>query len=436
LSFDNLGLDARLLQAVAALGYAGPTPIQSGAIPSVLEGRDVVGCAQTGTGKTAAFVLPTLQRIPARPGGPRALVVTPTRELALQIDEVARTAAKATRHRVTAIYGGVGYEPQRKAVRRGIDFLVATPGRLLDLAGQRDVDLSHVEVLVLDEADRMLDQGFWPDVRRILALLPTERQTLLFSATMSPEVLKVIGDTLTDPVRIDVAPPSRPIEKIEQTLYPVSGPQKSDLLLHMLKKHDLDRVLVFTRTKHRADRVARTLERAGVRSAAIHGDRSQSQRIKALGEFKRGSCKVLVANDIVARGIDVDGISHVINYDLPNTPEDYVHRIGRTARAGRSGSAYTLLAPEEHDNLRDIEKTIGAIIACEDAQGFSYDDVRVVPDPERTHTPAQRPTAAPGSRRKGRRGGRGRAGNQPTPPAAKSGSSETASRDHARRRHT
>jgi len=412
LSFDNLGLDARLLQAVASLGYAEPTPIQSGAIPLVVSGRDVVGCAQTGTGKTAAFVLPTLQRIPARPGGPRALVVTPTRELALQIEEVAKTASRSTRHRVAAIYGGVGYEPQRRAVSRGIDFLVATPGRLLDLAGQRDVDLSHVEVLVLDEADRMLDQGFWPDVRRILALLPTHRQTLLFSATMSPEVLKVIGDTLTDPARVDVAPPSRPIEAIEQTLFPVSGLQKSDLLLHMIEKHGLERVLVFTRTKHRADRVAHTLERAGVRSAAIHGNRTQSQRVKALSEFKRGTCRVLVATDIVARGIDVDGISHVINYDLPNTPEDYVHRIGRTGRAGRSGTAFTLLAPEEHDNLRDIEKTIGAIIACEDSEGFRYDSSRVVPDPARTHAPAPRVATPAGGRRKGRNGGRGRAGNR------------------------
>jgi len=409
LSFDNLGLDARLMQAVASLGYAEATPIQAGCIPYVLKGRDVIGCAQTGTGKTAAFVLPTLQRIPARGHYISALVVTPTRELALQIEEVAKAASRQTRHRVAAVYGGVGYEPQRRAIGRGIDMLVATPGRLLDLAGQRDVDLSRVEVLVLDEADRMLDQGFWPDVKRILDLLPNKRQTLLFSATMTPEVLKVVGDTLTDPARVDVAPPSTPIEAIEQTLYSVTSMQKSDLLLHLIDHHNLERVLVFTRTKHRADRVAHTLERAGVRSAAIHGNRTQAQRVRALNEFKRGACKVLVATDIVARGIDVDGISHVINYDLPNVPEDYVHRIGRTARAGKSGAAFTLAAPEEHDNLRDIEKTIGAIItAAEDTTGFRYDTSRVIPDPMRI--PGAPKHAQPvGKRRVGRNGGKGRA---------------------------
>jgi ATP-dependent RNA helicase RhlE len=410
LSFDNLGLDARLMQVVASMGYAEPTPIQSGAIPLVLAGRDVVGCAQTGTGKTAAFVLPTLQRITARKGGIACLIVTPTRELALQIEEVAKTASKSTRHRVAAVYGGVGYEPQRRALQHGVDMLVATPGRLLDLAGSRHVDLSRVEVLVLDEADRMLDQGFWPDVKRILALLPPIRQTLLFSATMTPEVLRIVGDTLDNPARIDVAPPSTPIEAIEQRIFPVSGTQKSDLLIHMIEEHRLDRVLVFTRTKHRADRVAHSLERAGVRSAAIHGNRSQSQRVRALSDFKRGSCRVLVATDIVARGIDVDGITHVINYDLPNVPEDYVHRIGRTARAGKSGSAFTLLAPEEHDNLRDIEKMIGAVItAGTDAVGFRYDESRVVPDPERNPNAPKHQPAPAGKRRVGRTGGQGRA---------------------------
>jgi len=410
LSFDNLGLDARLLQAVASMGYTEPTPIQAGCIPIVLEGRDIIGCAQTGTGKTAAFVLPTLQRITARAGGIRALVVTPTRELALQIEDVAKTASRSTRHKVAAVYGGVGYEPQRRALQRGVDMLVATPGRLLDLANQRHVDLSRVEVLVLDEADRMLDQGFWPDVKRILDQLPNHRQTLLFSATMTPEVLRIIGDTLENPARVDVSPPSTPIAAIEQTLYPVSGTQKSDLLIHLIEEHRLERILVFTRTKHRADRVAQTLERAGVASAAIHGNRTQSQRVRALSEFKRGACKVLVATDIVARGIDVDGISHVINYDLPNVPEDYVHRIGRTARAGKSGAAFTLLSPEEHDNLRDIEKTIGAIInAAEDSVGFRYDSTRVIPDPERKVGAPKHQPAPSGQRRVGRTGGKGRA---------------------------
>ncbi|HEX9093594.1 MAG TPA: DEAD/DEAH box helicase, partial [Coriobacteriia bacterium] len=385
MSFDNLGLDDRLMAAVTTMGYTEPTPVQTEAIPLVLDGRDVVGCAQTGTGKTAAFILPLLQRISARPGGPRALVVTPTRELALQIVEVANSAAKHTRHRVAAVYGGVGYEPQRQAIRRGVDLLVATPGRLLDIAGQRHVDLSHVEILVLDEADRMLDQGFWPDVRRIIALLPARRQNLLFSATMSPEVLKVVGDTLHDAAHVDVSPPAKPIEAIVQSLYPVAGTQKHDLLVGLIDHHRLERVLVFTRTKHRADRVARHLDRAGIRSAAIHGNRTQSQRQNALDQFKRGGCRVLVATDIVARGIDVDDISHVVNYDLPNTPEDYVHRIGRTARAGKSGAAFTLLAPEECDNLRDIEKTLGSVIACEDLAGFDYSHERLVPDPARTN---------------------------------------------------
>ncbi|MDO8914812.1 MAG: DEAD/DEAH box helicase [Coriobacteriia bacterium] len=409
MSFDNLGLDDRLLSAVRSMGYTAPTPIQEQAIPLVLAGRDVVGCAQTGTGKTAAFVLPTLQRIQSRPGAPRALVVTPTRELALQIDEVARTVSRTTRHRTAVVYGGVGYEPQRQAMKRGVDMLVATPGRLLDLAGQGHVDLSRVEVLVLDEADRMLDQGFWPDVRRILALLPSKRQNLLFSATMTDEVLKVIGETLTDPAHVDVSPPSRPIEAIEQALYPVSGEQKNDLLVKMINHHGCERVLVFTRTKHRADRVARTLDRAGIRSAAIHGNRSQAQRVKALDEFKRGRCRVLVATDIVARGIDVEGISHVINFDLPNVPEDYVHRIGRTARAGKSGWAFTMMAPEEHDNLRDIEKTIGAIIERgDDITGFDYSGDRLVPDPARTHAGPRKNPAPQGARRQGRRGGSGR----------------------------
>jgi ATP-dependent RNA helicase RhlE len=408
LSFDNLGLDDRLRAAVTSMGYTAPTPIQSAAIPLVLDGRDVVGCAQTGTGKTAAFVLPILQLITARPGGPAALVVTPTRELALQIVEVANSVARHTRHRVAAVYGGVGYEPQRQALKRGVDMLVATPGRLLDLAGQGDVDLSRIEVLVLDEADRMLDQGFWPDVRRIIALMPAKRQNLLFSATMSPDVLRVIGESLTDPAHVDVSPPSRPIEAVTQTLHPVAGTQKNDLLVHMMDHHRFERVLVFTRTKHRADRVARTLERAGIRSAAIHGNRSQAQRIKALDEFKRGRCRVLVATDIVARGIDVDDISHVINYDVPNTPEDYVHRIGRTARAGKDGAAVTLLAPEDHDTLRDIEKTIGAVIACEDVAGFVYSHDRLIPDPARTNAAPRVNPAPVGSRRQGRRGGSAR----------------------------
>ena len=392
------------------MGYDAPTPIQEQSIPSIVAGRDVVGCAQTGTGKTAAFVLPTLQRVSAGNRKPVALIVTPTRELALQIEGVAKQASRFTQHRVAVVYGGVGYQPQAKALRRGIDVLVATPGRLLDLCNQRDCDLSHVEVLVLDEADRMLDMGFWPDVKRIMDLLPIRRQNLLFSATMTPEVMRIAGNTLHEPVSIDVSPPSKPIDKIAQSVYPVGSQQKIDLLLSIIKDHSLERVLVFTRTKHRADRVAKTLERAGISGAAIHGNRSQSQRQQALEGFKRGRTRVLVATDIVARGIDVDGISHVINFDLPTVPEDYVHRIGRTARAGKSGIAFSLLAPEEHDQLRDIEKTIGATIGCEDHEGFTYSESRIVPDPDRPvvspRGQGKKPT--PGSGRKGRPGGSAR----------------------------
>jgi len=402
LSFDNLGLEPRLLEAVAAMGYTNPTPIQSAAIPVILEGRDVVGCAQTGTGKTAAFVLPMLQRIPAKPGGPRALVVTPTRELAVQIEGVAAEVSKRTRHRVAVVYGGVGYEPQIKALKRGVDLLVATPGRLLDLMERKSASLSNVEILVLDEADRMLDMGFWPQVRKIIAAVPRERQNLLFSATMSTEVLRVVSSTLADPVRIEVAPATTPIEAIEQRVYPVGTQQKAQLLVHLIRENELDRVIVFTRTKHRADRVAKVLHQNGIKSAAIHGDRSQSQRQGALDSLKAGRCRVLVATDVMARGIDIDDVSHVVNYDLPNTAEDYVHRIGRTARAGKSGTAVSLLAPEEHEMLRDIEVKIGSVLDCHDADGFSYVDHRLVPSAERT-AKRQTRTVFSSSRGRGRR---------------------------------
>ena len=282
LSFNNLGLDERLLKAVRSMGYDVPTPIQQQAIPAIIDGKDVVGCAQTGTGKTAAFTLPTLQRVHAGNRRPAALIVTPTRELAVQIEGVAKQASRFTQHRVAVVYGGVGYGPQAAALRKGVDILVATPGRLLDLCNQGDCRLDRVEVLVLDEADRMLDMGFWPDVKRILGLLPSNRQNLLFSATMSPEVMRVAGDTLHEPIHIDIAPPSKPIDKIAQSVYPVSGQQKVDLLLSLIQDHDLSRVLIFTRTKHRADRVARVLSKNGISGAAIHGNRSQSQRQQAL----------------------------------------------------------------------------------------------------------------------------------------------------------
>ncbi|MBI2266150.1 MAG: DEAD/DEAH box helicase [Armatimonadetes bacterium] len=379
--FENLNLEKRLLKGVKSMGYNEPTPIQKETIPLVLAGRDVVGCAQTGTGKTAAFILPILQRL-GRGHGVRCLVVTPTRELALQIDEVARYFARFTGHRCMAVYGGVAYEPQVRRLHRGIDLLVATPGRLLDIQRHGDVDLGRVETLVLDEADRMLDMGFWPDVRRIIGKLPGNRQNLLFSATMSPQVLAVIGSTLNKPVHVEIGRSATPVPAVVQSVYPVNGGQKSELLIELIEKRGLDRVLVFTRTKYRADRVNQMLGRKGIRSALIHSNRSQSQRQMALDGFKNGQFRVLVATDIVSRGIDVENISYVINFDMPTNPEDYVHRIGRTARAGASGAAISFVAAEECEELRSIEGLIGATLSCEDMEGFSYDH-RTMPDPHR-----------------------------------------------------
>jgi ATP-dependent RNA helicase RhlE len=408
LSFESLGLEPRLLKGVAAMGYTEPTPIQNESIPHVLAGHDVVGCAQTGTGKTAAFVLPLLQRIKPQ-GGIQALVVTPTRELAVQIGDVARDASKFTGHRAVVIYGGVGYEPQLQKLRRGVDLVVATPGRLLDIQNRGSINLSKVQILVLDEADRMLDMGFWPDVRKIIALLPPERQNLLFSATMSSDVMRVAGSTLHNPISIETSPARKPIEKIHQAIYPVNQMQKAELLVELLKGGELNRVLVFTRTKHRADRVHRILHKAGISAAAIHGDRSQSQRQNALDGFKRGSTRVLVATDIVARGIDVEEISHVINYDMPNSAEDYVHRIGRTARAGAEGSAISFLAAEETATLHEIERALGEVLVCEDHHGFDYKE-RVVPMADRTVNTKSRAVFSSGVM--GRRGGGRRIGRR------------------------
>jgi ATP-dependent RNA helicase RhlE len=385
-AFAALGLTPELLAGVAAVGYERPTPIQEQAIPRVLAGRDVVGCAQTGTGKTAAFVLPILQLMegksaggaaPSADGGravaPHALVVTPTRELAGQIEEVGHALSEQTGRRVVAVYGGVGYEPQAKKVHRGVDLLVATPGRLLDMIQRGDVTLSQVSMLVLDEADRMLDMGFWPDVRRILHKLPPQRQNMFFSATMGKQVLSVIEDTLNKPVFIELGGRAVPVETVEQTVLPVASDQKLDLLVEFFRHHEPDRTLIFARTRHRAERLARTLNRKGITCAPIHGDRTQGQRQEALDGFKSGRVKVLVATDVVARGIDVEGISHVINYDIPTNPEDYVHRIGRTARAGASGIAVSLLTEDEVHELKAIERLIGATLERHDLPEFEYD---------------------------------------------------------------
>ncbi len=411
MSFAHLGLQAGLLKAVDSLGYIEPTPIQEQAIPVALTGRDILGCAQTGTGKTAAFILPALQLTDHRGddgqrSAPqrtyiRTLVVTPTRELAGQIEEVAVACTRFTGQRVAAVYGGVGYDPQLRKLRRGVDLLVATPGRLLDLHQRRELDLSHVEILVLDEADRMLDMGFWPDVRRIMSLVPEKRQNMLFSATLTSDVMRIAGPILDNPIRVEVAPAATTVDGVSQAIYPVAEAQKTDLLVRLLEEENLDRVLVFTRTKHRADRVCRHLERSRIKGAAIHSNRSQSQRQHALDGFKNGTYRVLVATDIVARGIDVDRISHVINYDLPGQAQDYVHRIGRTARAGASGTAISFLAAEQAGELREIELMLGEPLPCRDLDGFVYME-RLIPNPERTAKKAKPRLVYNGSARRRR----------------------------------
>jgi ATP-dependent RNA helicase RhlE len=366
MTFDDLGLIAPLTAAVRDEGYERPTPIQVRAIPHVLAGKDLLGLAQTGTGKTAAFALPILQRLHAqgyRPHGGRpirVLVLTPTRELASQIGDAFATYGKNLGYRHTVIFGGVGHEPQRRALRGGVDILVATPGRLLDLAGERVVDLSRLDVFVLDEADRMLDMGFIHDVKRVIALLPRIRQTLFFSATMPPEAQRLADVLLKAPETVAVAPPASTVELIDQSVYFVEKSNKRMLLSDLLfDNEEMRRVLVFTRTKHGANRVAEYLDKEGIRAAAIHGNKSQGARERALAQFKRGDIPVLVATDIAARGIDIDDVSHVVQFDLPEVPETYVHRIGRTARAGASGTAIAFCDVEEVVDLRAIERLIG-----------------------------------------------------------------------------
>jgi len=373
MTFESLGLVAPLLRAVKEAGYHVPTPIQIAAIGPALAGRDIVGCAQTGTGKTAAFALPVLQALDASAEDDpkiRALVLSPTRELAAQIDESFATYGKHLDLWHAVIFGGVADGPQIKKLREGIDILVATPGRLLDLMQRGFVDLRGVEVFVLDEADHMLDMGFLPDVKRIVAKLPTKRQNLLFSATMPPEIRTLAESMLRDPISVGVEVVARPIELIEQRLYYVDKADKPSLLLDLLRGRGVERSLVFSRTKHGANRVVQFLDKSGVRSAAIHGNKSQSARTRALDAFKRGDLTVLVATDLAARGIDIDGVSHVINFDLPNVPETYVHRIGRTARAGASGIALSMCDVEEREFLADIEKLIGRRIERVDDHPF------------------------------------------------------------------
>jgi ATP-dependent RNA helicase RhlE len=367
MDFTSLGLIEPLLRAVADEGYTVPTPIQVDAIPHVLAGRDLLGTAQTGTGKTAAFTLPMLQllaadRVRARPRAPRALVVTPTRELAIQIDASVKAYGRYVALSSAVIFGGVGQNPQVQALGRGVDILVATPGRLLDLVGQGHVNLGSLKIFVLDEADRMLDMGFLPDVRKIIALIPKVRQSLFFSATMPPSIIQLSSKILTNPVQVSVDVVSSPAERVTQRVAFVDKSGKNDLLAEVLRDERVKRALVFTRTKHGANRVVEKLERVGIAAKAIHGNKSQSARQRALEEFRSGETAVLVATDLAARGLDIDDVTHVINFDLPNEPESYVHRIGRTARAGASGLALSFCDANEVGFLRDIERLIGAKI--------------------------------------------------------------------------
>ena len=361
MSFELLGLQPELLRAVAEKGYTTPSPIQSKAIPAVLAGGDLIAGAQTGTGKTAAFVLPILQRLTqAQHSGrtPRALVLTPTRELAAQVAESARDYGKYLRLRTAVVFGGVSINPQIDSLRAGCDLLIATPGRLLDLAEQRAVDLREVQCFVLDEADRMLDMGFIHAIRRVLKMLPPQRQNLMFSATYSAEIRELANRFVRNPVVVDVAPRNATADKVEQTVYRVSKDHKRHLLAHLISNGNWHQVLVFTRTKHGANRLAQQLEGAGIRSAAIHGNKSQGARVRALSDFKDNRVTALVATEVAARGLDIKELPYVVNYELPNVPEDYVHRIGRTARAGTTGAAISLVAPDEAPLLRDIERVL------------------------------------------------------------------------------
>ncbi|HEY3523676.1 MAG TPA: DEAD/DEAH box helicase [Candidatus Limnocylindrales bacterium] len=414
-TFETLGLSTELLRAVADEGYASPTPIQSAAIPIVLAGHDVIATAQTGTGKTAAFVLPILERLKAHSNSSfsparhpvRALIVTPTRELAVQVADSVKAYGRHLPLRSTVAFGGVAIEPQAKELRGGVEIVVATPGRLLDHLGSRTVNLSAVEVLVLDEADRMLDMGFMPDIRRILDSLPARRQNLMFSATFSDDVRGLANQILRDPERVAVAPQNATADRVRQLVYPVDRDRKEELLAHLIRKDDLRQVLVFTRTKLAAARLASWLDRRGIEATAIHGDRSQADRLRALGMFKSGEVRVLVATDVAARGLDIEDLPHVVNFELPFDPQDYIHRIGRTARAGLDGDAISLVCIDETDLLRGVQRMLKVAIPWTVEDGF-VPDRNVEPRPIRI--PGRAVSHASSSSRSAGRGrsGRGR----------------------------
>jgi ATP-dependent RNA helicase RhlE len=447
MKFTDLGLVEPLVRAVHEHGYDTPTPIQAQAIPTILSGADLMGGAQTGTGKTAGFTLPMLQRLMARPAPRdargripiRALILTPTRELAAQVEESVRVYGKYSKLTSMVMFGGVGMQPQIDKLRQGVDILVATPGRLLDHHGQRTLDLSHVEIFVLDEADRMLDMGFIHDIKKVLAVLPQRKQSLLFSATFSDEIKALADRLLNAPQLIEVARRNSTAELVAQKVHPVSRERKKELLAHLIKGGDWHQVLVFTRMKHGANRLSDYLNDQGISAMAIHGNKSQSARTKALGDFKAGGLQVLVATDIAARGIDIDQLPHVVNFELPNVPEDYVHRIGRTGRAGATGEAISLVCVDEDIFLRDIEKLIKRSIPREVVPGFA-------PDPGEKAEPivlgrmtigvggtrrnggggGGRPAAARGDRRGGAPAGSAGSGGRPQGGGASSGRSSPA----------
>ena len=432
MKFQELQLIEPILRAVQDEGYSNPSPIQEQAIPPALAGRDVLGCAQTGTGKTAAFAIPILQRLAAQKteGGRqraiRALILTPTRELALQISDSFKAYGHYLRLRTAVIFGGVSQNPQVDELKRGIDILVATPGRLNDLIGQGYIDLKNVETLVLDEADRMLDMGFIHDVEKVIACVPSKRQTLFFSATMPDSIMRLCDRILTDPVKVAVTPVSSTVDLIEQALYYVDKANKRKLLLYLLKDPALVSVLVFTFTKHGADRVVRELEKGGIHAQAIHGNKSQNARQNALNAFKNGDIRVLVATDIAARGIDIDELSHVINYDLPNIPETYVHRIGRTGRAGLGGTAISFCCFDEKESLKEIEKLTGKKIPVVENHPFPMEIFELTPkQPRQPREPRQRSVSErgkPGSARKTAESGPAKTGrSKPKPKYSRKG---------------
>ncbi|MBK5912816.1 DEAD/DEAH box helicase [Rhodocyclus purpureus] len=424
--FSQLGLAPEILSAVAAQGYTTPTPIQGQAIPVVLSGRDLMACAQTGTGKTAGFTLPILQLLANKPrsGAPRlrALILTPTRELAAQVEESVRTYGANLPLKSMVMFGGVGINPQIAALRRGVDILVATPGRLLDHAQQKTIDLSSVEILVLDEADRMLDMGFIHDIRRVLALLPKKRQNLLFSATFSDEIRALAAGLLHEPHYVEAERRNSAAELVRQTVFPVDRERKRDLLVELIRTHQWPQVLVFTRTKWGANALAEKLQKAGIEADAIHGNKSQNARTRALSGFKDGRLHVLVATDIAARGIDIDELPHVVNFELPNVAEDYVHRIGRTGRAGSPGEAVSLVCVDEHKLLRDIERLLGRSIEKQVHPGYEPDPhIRPEPIQMRSNAPRSGGRAGSPKPRAAQPAARGKPPSRPAAGAPRSG---------------